>query len=527
MSTATMPAEKKLKKDILYRTIGALLITTICLYFFWSSLDRSLWLDEAMLFQNYPISQFLDAFRPLRHYDQAATPLYNFFGSFISIFNVASARIFSFSLIVFLSSFLLLKNRTNWATIILAAVSLTLLQAPLQYFAEFKHYGFEYLGVIVLITWYINKESEKSFEIRDLFILWIGMFLGIATIAISLLILFLYFLERLIKAFKPKSKEIFLSLIFIISAISYFFCIRHVATYQIFNYPDAYRDLGGIRNLDVFYTNIKKILGGEPGVLLNLVAILLLLFNIKDKISYRFLLILFFTVSIFSFASYIGSYPVSAAKHVVWACAFCSTAIFFSIYISANNKYLNKIAATTLFITSLFFSYNVLKKPFGESFDTENEAATKYLSSLNPSDVGLWVGGQPILEFYQRHNKDLLKHRYFNFINTVSTKNEFLGNMSPDNLQEIEKHRLSPGGWGRWVQYRMFGDFKWPGRTLVSEAPRGKIFYIFASHYSHVSENNSNPRAEGLHFALEEAGCEYVIDQIFKSAVIYKVWCGR
>jgi hypothetical protein len=189
--------------------------------------------------------------------------------------------------------------------------------------------------------------------------------------------------------------------------------------------------------------------------------------------------------SAFLFFSAIGLYPVTNSRHVTWSAAFFWSIVFFGIYFGFSGNLISKTISLGLLIFLVFLSSKNIYRFWHSNHEiTENNQAISFIRNLPPSNIGLWIGGQPVVHYYSRLYPDLEKHRFFGKINSLSARIDIPDNVS--KINEIEYHGLKnqPGGWGSMVMFRIFQDYALPAKVFIDEAPRSEAFYILASHYN-------------------------------------------
>jgi hypothetical protein len=155
----------------LHSLILSILVAIIVGLALYPMMNRSLWVDEAMLFRNYPIENIGAIFSPLRYYDQAATPLYSLFASLIAPLDISTGRYTSTIFIISSVVWLLIFGRSSPITISIAFLGVFAFFNPLLMYSEFKHYGFEVIGVSISIRWFLFKNNTDKLNAKDLFFL--------------------------------------------------------------------------------------------------------------------------------------------------------------------------------------------------------------------------------------------------------------------------------------------------------------------------------------------------------------------
>lgn len=515
--------------SLVQKIVASLFILILCL----PLLGRSLWVDEAMLFSNYPLPHIIDIFRPLPYYDQAATPFYSVLMSVIGNCEPQIIRGVSLFIICLTCLCVLLKNEDNWILSFLAALTMTIFLSPLVMFSELKHYGFEVIGSLISIMWFLRKEDTENLTIKDILVLLLASFCGISTIVISSIAFLLFLLKKYIASRNFLRAELLLVLMFFIVILAYYFLIKEITAPQISNYSDAYSNNGIVSNVKSLLISVAFTAGTYGLLVIALsLAILIhlgLLKNNNSIVAKKIIVISCAVGFVFLILAAIGLYPAKNSRHVTWSAAFFWVLIFFSFSLLSNENHKERLLKYMLLSTVLLFSAkNAVAIWRGNFENTENNQAIAYLKEKSAAQIGVWIGGQPIIDYYSKIYPELNKHKYFGLVSTSSSVTKF-NEVALDkvNFHDLEARRMEAGGWGpRLVIYRILKDYSWPARSLISEAPKDTSFFIFATHYDfYAKEGFGKSRVDGLHLAMQEAGCEYNIDKEFKNAYIYKVFC--
>jgi hypothetical protein len=395
-------------------------------------------------------------------------------------------------------------------------------------YSELKHYGLELVGTLISITWFIYKDPNDKFSFFDTAILSLGMVCGINTLVISILASIIFSCYKILIYKNITRKELNALFVLFLFALLYYFNIKHLTSIQVSNYPHAYLDRGPIgyahQLLYVVYHFLEK-----EGLVAFLSTLFLFVFIIRDAIPKRLIFFSILTGLTFLSLSMLNLYPVNFPRHITWAAAFFYALIFYSIHLSIGKQGLAKLAGFFVFAVVLFISTLNISFLWNEDFEkTPNNQAISFIRSLPPSNILLYSGGQPVIEYYSKFYPDLKKHSYFGKINVTSKKVTISKNNLINEKQKFEMNRHSPGAWTRmWALAIMQDDFKEPARILLDEVPRDKEFYIFASHYK-INDKYSFHKTivAGLNSALTDAGCNFeVVNQLKDDVSIYKAFC--
>ncbi len=350
--------------------------------------------------------------------------------------------------------------------------------------------------------------------------------LGISTIVTSAAALGLFITHKFSNRRKLTLREFVYVLFFAFILIFYYFLIKNITHFQIHNYVDAYADKGTLSNVKSFLYSVLSN-ASTLGSIAVAIGFILLLINFKDNYAKRIVCYSSAITLVFIFLSAVGLYPASSSKHVTWSAGFFWIIILYGTYLGLRGNVASRALSIALLLMLIALSALNIYRFTHDSFEvTENNQAVSFIENLPPSSIGLWIGGQPVVQYYTRLNPGLEKHRFFGQVNPISAEVELPKHTSQIKREEIHKSMTQPGGWGIMVIFRILNDYSLPATALVQAAPRGEDFYIFATHYDiDASEGYSKARVEALHQALTNAQCNFESLQRFKGAVVYKVYC--
>lgn len=488
-------------------------------------LDRSTWGDEVMLLLNTPLGSMLDAWHPLPFYDQAGTPAFTLVLSLFSSMDIALMRACCMFLVVFCLVFSMVSAvpRLSALNVLIGLLVLMILSNALVMYSEFKHYGLEAAGMAVLISWYITRRGEKALGPGDVLLVLVGLSLGISTVVVAGLVVCVFFIERYRSSVKINALEwvLFAALGFCIGL--HFLNIQHITEIQVSNYSSAYQNLGVIENLRKFVRALWRFLE-LPGVLALATFSVILLISSNSARVQRFLVLCALSLLCFSVLVASGHYPATSARHVTWMAGFTTFLVYLAITsLPKDRTMLNVISGLLLVSFSAAGTYAVYTNNHEH---TENSKAIQYLAELEPTKIGYWIGGQPVVHLYQRYNPELVKHEYFGDINARSVRVNTQTSSPIASVPEFNDAKSEPGGWGKLVQFNSDKDFEIPAQSLIEAAPKNEDFYIFATHY--ILDTTREPglsRVQGLHKALDSNNCDFNIASSFEKAAIYKVHC--
>ena len=517
---------KKRNSD-LHGLFYLILVSSLVSLAFYPLMSRSLWVDEAMLFRNYPIENFSEIFLPLRYYDQAATPLYSLFASLIATLDISTGRYASTLFIVSAIVWLLTYRQSSAVTLFVAILGAFAFYSPLIMYSEFKHYGFEVIGVLISIRWFLFKKNTDALNSKDVLILFSSLTFGISTLITSTVTICIFLFKKYLSLKKIISKDFIYLFFFIGIAITYYLLIKKVTVFQIENYVDAYSNKGFIGNLKALLAAGFGVVG-KQGIVLVSLATALLFTALKDIQVQRLLLLSVVTAFAFFVASALGLYPATNARHMNWSAGFYVALIFYGIKSNLDHKRrLPKLIAITLCILlTLIISRSIYNVHNNNVENTENNIAISFIRDLPPSIVGLWIGGQPVIEYYQKIYPDLSKHSYFGLINVESDRIDLKNQKSSFDDYDYSEFKDKKGAWGRMVMFRIMNDYSVPARSLLNQLPRGKDFYIFASHYDvQAKDGYSVMRVIALHEELKNKNCSFSVIKQLRNLSIYQVAC--
>jgi hypothetical protein len=357
-----------------------ILILLLIFFVGFISLDRSLWVDEALILVNIAKLDFLDMFKPLPYYDQASPLIPMFYQKLI--YKLSNGNFFILRLCTLLLSFTFVimflcqiakekEKELDWK-IWLSTLTLPM-YTFLYYSTEIKHYIFEFTSSLFLILsfiYYLKNKNNKAF-LFSLAALSLG-FSNIIPIGIILVVIFaLKFIN------KEKSYDYFkYFIISLVIVLAKYFYMKYLTSYQI-SVHDVYLSKGLIQDTKSL---ISSVIDAHGKYLTFLTAISLLygLFTSKENKFYKNFLLLYLIIVTSVLILKISSlYPVISGRHVFWLVPFSITlsSLFIKSVIS-KGKHTNKILivlATGLFIINSmkFIEYN------------ENTANNALISKIN------------------------------------------------------------------------------------------------------------------------------------------------
>ena len=453
---------------------------------------RSLWVDETMLLANFPLEAWGALLKPLPKYGQAGSFLHNLLLSIFANFDVEFLRCGSFLLVA--GGCLLATGffRKPPLESVIGGLAILSLFTLIFYATEIKYYGFEILGAVMAITWYINKDRQKSLTLPDFLILLASLLLGISTIVITVIALGLYLVEYFWRERRLAPPTLAYGAGLFLASLGYFLLIKSTTSQQIQNFPQIY-GIDGSQALMHFVQAIPIQLSLVPAAAFS--GALLLVFRRRPEVA-RFLMFSGLVFSAFLALSFIGQYPVRWSRHLAWTAAFLAVAFFLVIEAASQSGSRRRYVLAFLALLLLIPSWNTittLREKSGSLSYTENSVAVEWLCGQRPYSVGLWYGAESAIEYYLRHERCLGKHTYFGKIQA-----------DPEAIRDRS-----------------------PAETLASDllmnAPRRQSFLIFASHMN-IDEKHGYWLA--LKRELDERSCDFTRALEVKNAFVLRVNCS-
>lgn len=486
------------------------------------AVTRPLWTDEVMAMVNYPLPGVRALFEPLPHYSQAAPPLFNLVSNLLVGLDPAWGR--SLLLAVITGGVLATVAAAYGRAAALAAALLGMVVSPafIPMASEFKYYGFEMLGMGLALAWLLRKDPNTPISFADAVLLGCAVILGISTIAFVPLAMAALLILRWRSSFVLRGREIALLLGLLAFTALYYLGVRHATSVQIATYTDVYQQHGIGAVVHLAMAAVRNI--GPFLFPLLLAAALITLIDWRSAASQRLILYVALVGAAFGGLALVGLYPVSVPRHLTWitgivlfllANAACRLAE--GTFARRDGKQRAPAAAIALCVAiALLAPARVLasRNPFVLA---ENDKAIAALLARPERQVGLWLTGQPVIEYYEQLYPDLKRRDYFGGVNAASAPlpADLAGApmMTSSYAQvsaELEQQRNQPGAWGRLAFYRMRLDFSAPAARLVAQAPRGTPFLIFTSHMeTDERDPQTRARVDGLLHALDAAHCRH------------------
>lgn len=364
-------------QDVKY---GYMLILLVMFFIGLLSLNRSLWIDEAMILVNVSEVDFYDMLKPLPYYTQASPliPLffqkliYNLSGGDFYILRLCS-YVFSFSLVMFFLSSISKGKELDWK-LWLATLTLSV-YTFLYYSTEIKHYLFEFSSSLLLILSFINyfkNENKRAF----LFSI-VAIFLGFSNIIpLGIILVFIF-------AFKIINKEkihiymryFMVSLALLLAKYLY---MKYLVSYQISGH-DVYLSKGLIKDTRSLLSSVV-VAHGIPLILLASISLLYGLLSSRENVFFRSFSLLYLAIITSVFVLKITSlYPVVSGRHIFWLVPFSIT--LSSLFVSAViNKGRNFKGMLIILGTIIFIIQSI--KFVDNNEHTENNALISKVNEL-------------------------------------------------------------------------------------------------------------------------------------------------
>ncbi len=522
--------------------IAAVLIAIIVA----QAIGRPPWIDETMAMRNYPLQDFRAFFEPLPFYSQAAPPLFNLLMTAMVSWPPEAIRISLLTLIGLGSLAVVAVNFRNSGAVLGAALALVAMKHALHQITEIKYYGFEIFGTVLILVWLLGRRPQRRLGLRDLMILAAGVLSGISTLVIAVLALGYVGLARLSARQRIAFPEIVGSCLFLLFTVAYYIAIRHAVSIQLDTYFDIYQLNGASAALN--FLIVAASFGSPYFIPLALFAVALSLRDWRNPVSRDLLLFSTIIFTVFSALAFVGLFPASAARHVTWVGGFGLVLVANAGRILMSNLPATRSAtvqqvgiAAVFMLLALLPAVNLIRGWNREFPGTDNAAAVRELLNRPEYDVGLWIGGQPAIEYYRRFLPQLDRRRYFGLLNVTSAplptemrSPAYLQRPFAEIAADIQSRVDQPGAWGRAIIYRILLNFTAQMASLFDAAPRGQGFLLFASAVGDcrsATAPSSGPidvhlsRCMALWQALADRHCS--VDEVWRgnSAFILRAYC--
>jgi hypothetical protein len=484
--------------------LGSMLAALVLCFLSIPLLLRSPWVDEIMLFLNYPPGFPRALTQPLEWYHQAATPLYSMTIGQLGDLRPEIVRLVSTFIIAFCSVLLLSHRSKSLATVGYASLAILLFPQPFHMLSEMKHYGLEIVGTLLAIRWFVDKPSTEAIGSRDVLMLALSALLGLSTIPVAGIALGTHVTLKIAIHRRMDRIEALHVALFTLFLLGYYAWVKHLMVFLTYNFSYMYADNGPTENLKDLARTFVAVGGGSMKVLLFLIIpFAFVAYQARGNIERLRLTLITSAIALaFVLLSALGFYPARENRFVTWTVAFLWVYVVTILSLIPHETRLTsltkvKYAFLGMVVLSAFTHVWGLWWNLGNEFSsTANNKAISELRSLPPSNVGFWAGGEPVVDYYRRFYPDLNKHYYFGRINWKSRYSKF----DPSTI-----------------------DYFGRANAMLQEAPANAEFIVFASHYViDGSDRYNQPKSSGLHAALQTNDCSYVPNN-FKRVTIYKV----
>lgn len=517
--------EKKAIPNYLVHCIcTSIFMALICL----KGLGTSPWMDEAMLFSNYPLNHLFESLSPLSRYDQAATPLYSTLYGWTAPYRTEIIKAVHFISIFCLSIILLgWRERSNKA-ILVAAITLPTLPEALRYMQEMKHYGLEAVGSLGLLSWFLNKSNDSRFTIRDAGFLLLMMLLGFPTLPIAGITLISYAALRINKRSRFSPGELLWVFATSASMVVYYILIKRLTVFQFSNYPSPYLYTGFADSAKAFINASMSLMpSGRIGTAVAGVAFITLIIDSRrNRRSLRLCLIISVILIAFTVLAGVNLYPAKYDRHVFWASSLAWIVLYEACmrqlrprqtdgHAEINLSLVNKIVAIAMTAVMGFFAIssamNIRKFATAEPFNDTFKAIT-YVREKPNLVVGLYGGAQSVTDFYSKQYQDLSSRRYFGRMRSESTQALPKNPLSLDSLK-VDVSR--PGAYARFWQRNAYRNGAL--EEILNMAPKDEKFLLL-SYYAGAFERDNLS-------VVAKANCEIEDQKDFGTAHVYTMTC--
>ncbi len=512
--------------------------------FFWT--DRSIWIDEVSQLLNFPLDNLAQAFGPLPQAQQAGPPVFNLFLHSISHLSIQTAR-----WIVILTTLGIITIAMAFAfdrrPIPIAAGLFVLLSQPsfLINGSMLKFYAFDAAGFAIFTAWIYCKNRDAPFGLRDMAVLFVGLFLGLSTIVAGCLVVALFLLPRL-KRGHLEWKEVALAALFCGVAVAYYLQIGYATKIQLTGFPDAYGALG--------FDALKRF--GEATMLLLqtrgvLIVLVLLgssgaaLIILGDTRRSKLVSLLLFTATIvlaFLVLAAIGKYPAVSSRHLFWILGVVGVlagAVVDTLLVPRDDRH-RRLALGCLIVLGIAFAASGLRVAMKwppQLVEGSSDQVVETLANLPPSDVLYYFGTFRLIPLMIERGAPIAQHRFAPSLSTQSGAidpsyfdsewNEIDGNLFSEKVENILQN--DPIGWAKmYILLRQRSDFRPLARFVLDSGPSdGRTFYIASIHASWPGLPGR--ATAGLRQVLDERSCSYkpvaVFDTLLSPGYVLEVNC--
>lgn len=400
-------------------------------------INRSLWIDEAMILVAVYNTDYLRLFYPLEYYTQAQPVILNYILKLILQFtsNLILIRLTLF-IINFSVFFLLLrklKKLRNYNYYWTILVVLIFFPTMMYYSTELKHYFAEFLVTFSVIIMFFEFEKSRNYKTYFFGLTILSAFgfstlipIGIFLVYGWLTMLFneySFSFQGIYKLLKDRYGLLIISsLIFVVSAGHMVF----VTSYQLQN--PAYLNDSIIQSLlTLIYVSIGVF--SLNGIALVISSVLFVLLRQKNDEILRLVLIFMSVVIVVSLGKITNVYPILSTRHLVWLIPFGLTFILDLIYQFINDfsySGVKRIVFTIVFVLS--FSISALRGSLrtNQVEVTNNDSLYNEVLNMASNEFVVDHYALPSLKAYQFLDNELSNFDfiYFDWSNNIVLSRE-------------------------------------------------------------------------------------------------------
>ena len=422
----------KRKSKLLEECIVIFIVIFIFLAAAWvfsKLIERSIWLDEAMLLKNIEYSyEWLDYFKPLLFYDQVQPAIITIFHNIIFhhisedliVFRLSMLLVMSLITIPFFVA--LIKNKIEILLVLLIVYNFIFQIA--FFFTEIKHYGFEVAACFLMIAaMYLGLMKRINFAFSVISISIVAI-LGFSTLIPAFVMIVFLTIVEIREDYKSflKFQNIIAVLISGIVGFLVLWNMKELSLYQMNNY-DAYLSRGFNEDLRVLLNLYIEIHSRTIALIVFFMLVVGLLSG-KDGLYYKFTLVYIGIIFLVLIGKLSGFYPVAYSRHLAWLIPFAFIIIFLGfVYCRLGKSLIMKLIYFMLISILLLQATKIFYRSiYDENTEiTSNNSLYKVLSEIKPSIVMVYPYAQPSLEYYMKVNPELNKHKYIGIVEEVSS----------------------------------------------------------------------------------------------------------
>lgn len=525
-----------LKSVQLLHLILCLFASILILLISAKALNRAPWMDELMLYSNYPVESISASLHPLRLYDQAATPVYSLVYGWTAGLPTVFIRAFHLWTISFVSVVILSYREKTAKSVLLAAIIITSFPRSFYYMMEMKHYGLEIIGAMGVVSLFMAGNVSNMLRPSSTLIFLAFTFLGISTLPLGGVIGFALLGLVALRCRGLRRNQVISILTIVFVLMLYFLVIKNITVFQMANYPRSYSSLGFVGNARRVLSIVSSLVpGGNFGRLAMVGSFLILVVLSRDNSSLkRLCLVLVIVVPIYMILAGLGMYPAFSTRHVVWFSGLMWMLVYHStipfvaesaLYIQSPDvlKRLMSIAAFSIAVFFSFQSFLSLNEISRNSTEQDTSLAIDYIRNHPTLKVGLYGAAQPMMDFYSKEYRDLRNRRVFGVLNSQSAS--ALSGV-PGSATEITVDAERPGAWARLWQRK--SDYQQHFLETLDKAPEGEEFLLLAYWTGWLGQQDGGRehRLSGEELSIaEENDCSMLEHIDFGSADVYRVYC--